>query len=110
MMIIVFLGIKGTHGLRATAEEEIKGLDITEHGLLNSYADFVPTESFVAVTGEVPVAEAVEVKRMPTFDTQSPKFTKIEIIFKEEKLYVLKEAMNKLGITGMTVSQTNMSS
>jgi Amt family ammonium transporter len=28
----------------------------------------------------------------------------VEIIFKEERLYALKDAMNKLGITGMTVS------
>ena len=33
-----------------------------------------------------------------------PKFTKVEIIFKEERLYALKDAMSKLGITGMTVS------
>ena len=30
--------------------------------------------------------------------------SKVEIVFKEEKLYALKDAMNRLGITGMTVS------
>lgn len=104
VMIIVFLVIKKFHGLRAAAEDEIKGLDATEHGLPSSYADFVSAEPIIAVEGDVPVAEAVEVKKMPSFASGSPKFTKIEIVFREERLYALKEAMNKLGITGMTVS------
>jgi len=33
------------------------------------------------------------------------KMTKIDIITRPEKLEILKEAMNKLGVTGMTVSQ-----
>lgn len=36
---IMFKTIKATMGLRVTAEEEISGLDITEHGI-DSYADF----------------------------------------------------------------------
>ncbi len=115
MMIITFVLIKKLHGIRATAEEEIRGLDITEHGLPSAYADFAPSvdkyadfapasEPIVAVTGDTPAAEAVPVKRVPTFDDSSPKFTKVEIVFKEEKLYALKEAMSKIGITGMTVS------
>ena len=39
-MIIVFLLIKKTIGLRASIEEEIQGLDPTEHGLVSAYADF----------------------------------------------------------------------
>ena len=114
MMIIVFAVIKKVHGLRATAEEEIAGLDTTEHGLPSAYADFAPSvekyaefapvEPIVAVTGETPVAEAVPVKKVPSFEEGDVKFTKIEIVFKEERLYALKEAMSKLGITGMTVS------
>lgn len=38
---IVFLAIKATIGLRVSEEEEIKGLDPTEHGLPSAYADFV---------------------------------------------------------------------
>ena len=37
---ILFKGIKATIGLRVTREEEIRGLDIEEHGLESSYADF----------------------------------------------------------------------
>lgn len=114
MMAITFALIQKFHGLRASVEDELAGLDISEHGLPSAYADFAPTvekyagfvsnEPIVAVTGQVPVAEAVTVKKVPAFEEGTPKFTKVEIVFKEEKLYALKEAMSKLGITGMTVS------
>ena len=111
-MTITFLIIKKTVGLRVSAEEEIKGLDSTEHGLPSAYADFVPAvesldygyESAVAVSGEVPMAEAVPVKKVPAFEDGTPKFTKVEIICKEARLEALKNAMMDIGITGMTVS------
>lgn len=37
---ILFKVIKATVGLRVTRQEEIRGLDIEEHGLESSYADF----------------------------------------------------------------------
>ena len=111
-MTITFLIIKKTVGLRVSKEEEIKGLDSAEHGLPSAYADFVPAvESLdygygnaVAVVGEVPMAEAVPVKKMPTFEDGTPKFTKVEIICKESRFETLKTAMMDIGITGMTVS------
>ena len=111
-MTLFFLLLKKLNFLRAEEADELTGLDITEHGLPSAYADFMPAvdkyaefgtgEQIVAVTGTTPVAEAVPVRREPTFDGH--KFTKVEIVFKEERLFALKEAMNKLGITGMTVS------
>lgn len=111
-MTLTFFIIKKTIGLRVSKEEEIKGLDSTEHGLPSAYADFVPAvesidygyEEAVAVSGEVPVAEAIPVKKVPTFDDGAPKFTKIEIICKESRFETLKAAMMDIGITGMTVS------
>ena len=44
-MTIVFQIIKHTIGLRASEQEEILGLDVTEHGLVSSYADFAPAMS-----------------------------------------------------------------
>ena len=112
VMALTFLVIKKTIGLRVSPEEEIKGLDSTEHGLPSAYADFLPAvesldygyEDAVAVTGDAPVAEAVPVKKVPTFDEGTPKFTKVEIICKEARLESLKNAMMGIGITGMTVS------
>ena len=111
-MILTFLIIRKTVGLRVSKEEEIKGLDRTEHGLPSAYADFVPAverlnygyESAMTVSGDVPPAEAVPVKKMPTFDDGTPKFTKVEIICRESRFEALKTAMMDIGITGMTVS------
>lgn len=114
MMIITFALIGKLHGLRVTEEEEVTGLDITEHGLPSAYPDFAPAvnkfstyapdDGIVAVTSDVPVAEAIPVKKVPTFTEGEPKFTKIEIICKESRFDALKAALSKLGITGMTVS------
>ena len=112
VITIVFLAIKHTIGLRADREDELAGLDISEHGLLTAYAGFAmnPDTTIedaagpIEVTGEVPAAEAVPVKKMPTFSGESPKFTKVEIICKESRLEALKNAMIDIGITGMTVS------
>ena len=108
----VFLLLKHTIGLRASAEEELAGLDISEHGLPTAYAGFAMApdtltaeEAPVAVTGDVPEAEAIPVKREPAFtDGTSPKFTKVEIICKEARFEALKSALMELGITGMTLS------
>lgn len=103
--------------LRATPEEEIKGLDISEHGLISSYPDFVAqVESIdykgaIEVSGDTPISEAVTVTHLNENDAVVPssskgeyKFTKVEIICKERMLDSLKNAMMNLGITGMTVS------
>ena len=113
-MFLTFLLIKKTIGLRASAEEEIKGLDITEHGLVSAYDGFAMTPehldygtAVVAVTGDVPASEAIEVNVMPNVDNIQPGdhvITKVEIITKERMLEPLKNALMEIGITGMTVS------
>ena len=113
-MTLFFKLLKKLDFLRAEAADELAGLDGSEHGLPSAYADFMPAvdkyaefgtgESVVAVTGTTPPAEAVTVQRQPAFREDGHKFTKVEIVFKEERLYALKDAMSKLGITGMTVS------
>ena len=111
IITIVFSILKKTIGLRVDAEEEIAGLDVTEHGLLTAYAGFAMSPDTisddsepVAIAGETPVAEAIPVKKVPTFSDESPKFTKVEIVCKESRLDALKNAMTAIGITGMTVS------
>ncbi len=113
-MTLFFLLLRKLNFLRAEPADELTGLDITEHGLPSAYADFMPAvdqyaefgtgEHIVAVTGTAPPAEAIPVRREPKLSSDGHKFTKVEIVFKEERLYALKDAMNKLGITGMTVS------
>ncbi|MDE6788998.1 MAG: ammonium transporter [Ruminococcus sp.] len=117
-MIIVFQVIKHTIGLRASEQEEILGLDVTEHGLISSYADFAPSMGDISMHGytkddaksvvkvpSVPVNEAVEVKNYsaPSIDGQ-PKMTKVVAIFKQQKLQDFIQAMEAIHITGITVT------
>ena len=115
VMLVVFKAIDKCSGLRTSVEDEIIGLDISEHGLPSSYPDFAPAvnkyssyaqeSGITAVTGDIPAAEAVPIKAVPSFsDSTQPKFTKVEIICKESKFDTLKNEMSKLGITGMTIS------
>ena len=110
-ILLTFLLIKKIVGLRASKEEELVGLDRTEHGLPSAYAGFsmLPEtidadDAPVFVAGDVPEAEAVPVRKVPSFAEGEPKFTKIEIVCKEARLEALKSAMLSIGITGMTVS------
>ncbi|MDD4095068.1 MAG: ammonium transporter [Oscillospiraceae bacterium] len=119
---IVFLIIKKTVGLRVPKEEEILGLDICEHGLESAYADFsiidrsgldLVTNGSAALVAPMPegvvhIDEAIPVQMKTATATpvaSDVPITKIEIITKQNKFEVLKEAMDKIGITGMTVTQ-----
>ena len=108
---VTFLVIKAIVGLRVDREEEILGLDVTEHGLPSAYAGFAMQPEDIeegsepiVVSGDTPVAEAIPVKKIPNFEEGTQKFTKVEIICKESRFEALKTAMMELGITGMTVS------
>ncbi|SMC87686.1 ammonium transporter [Papillibacter cinnamivorans] len=112
-MTILFTVLKKTVGLRVSEEEEIKGLDIEEHGLASSYADFTPMISTVShggvsVTGTVPMEEAVPVKRRDT-ESKYPdaKISKVVMILNPNKFENLKTSLNKIGVTGMTVTQVH---
>ena len=118
-IIVTFGIIKATLGLRVSEEEEITGLDVTEHGLASAYSGF----SIMDVTGmEMEVNEntdlgvgeyeaasatmkdaAVKVVSAPKFPEAT--MNKIVIIAKLARYEHLKKALNDLGVTGMTVTQ-----
>lgn len=118
---ITFLIIKATLGLRVSEQEEIIGLDATEHGLVSSYADFAPSMGEISMYGYtkddaksvtkveapakpvVPVEKAVEVESYTT-DIDTNKFTKIVVVFKQTKLAEFIHAMDQISITGITVT------
>ena len=115
MISIVFLILKSTIGLRVSAEEELKGLDITEHGLPSAYGGFAfvyddtPADLAAQATGDVPVKEAVPVEVAasavePSAPVGGVKMTKIDILCKMERFDALKRAMFDIGITGMTAT------
>lgn len=116
---IAFLIIKATVGLRVTEEEEIVGLDATEHGLPSAYAGFSIMDISNTMTMEinentklgsddyVTASEAqknasVKVVKGPASETG---IYKVSIISKLSRYDVLKKAMNDIGVTGMTVTQ-----
>ena len=113
---IAFTIIKKTIGLRVSAEEEIIGLDKTEHGLPSAYAGFSIADDNIGIaysddddttqiTGVTPAAQAVPVMvAAPSVPEGRPKMTKVEILCRERSLEKLKNALTKLGVTGMTVS------
>lgn len=114
---ITFLVIRATIGLRVSEEEEIIGLDQTEHGLASAYADFALTSSinnFSSATpvklpkNAVPIDEAVPVQVRtpdPSIATGSDvSITKITIYAKQSRFDALNEAMAAIGINGMTVT------
>ena len=111
-MTIVFTIIKKTVGLRASREEEIRGLDVTEHNLVSSYADFLPMPPQV-LTGETENATSVLLQShdahaaAPAIERAATeaKRTKLSILCRQESFSQLKEAMNAIGVTGMTVTQ-----
>lgn len=109
-MVIVFTVIKATIGLRASKEEEIRGLDIMEHGLSSAYAgfefggmDFVDGDVDVIGSESMETSVPALVKTSDAGDGK--KITKVEILMKQERFERFKKAMNDIGVTGMTVTQ-----
>ncbi|MEE0919142.1 MAG: ammonium transporter [Lachnospiraceae bacterium] len=118
---ITFLAIKAIFGLRVSEEEEILGLDSTEHGLPSAYAGFSlmdisntmtmdVNENTDLGTGDYEEASefqkkaAVKVVEQPVMASASGIY-KVVIIAKLTRYERLKKAMNDLGVTGMTVTQ-----
>lgn len=105
-MTIVFQIIKHTIGLRVSAEDEIIGMDVAEHGLSSAYADFMSTTP--SYNGEV--AEEVDLKGVKPVDLTlgtkaTGKYTQVSVICPENKFGALRDTMNAIGVTGMTVTQ-----
>lgn len=117
---ITFLVIKAIFGLRVSEEEEIIGLDATEHGLPSAYAGF----SMMDISNSMIMEEnentqlgsdnydeaseaqknaAVKVSQVPLPSASG--IYKVVIIAKLSRYDVLRKAMNSIGVTGMTVTQ-----
>ena len=118
---IAFLVIKKIFGLRVSEEEEITGLDATEHGLPSAYAGFSIMDISNTMTMDVNentdlgVSDydkasdfqknaAVKVAEAPNM-TLAEGIYKVVIIAKLAKFENLKKALNDLGVTGMTMTQ-----
>lgn len=108
---LVWLVLKKTIGIRVSREEEIQGLDIGEHGNV-AYPDFAlvteaieydktPAAPQIEAKPAVSVEKAVPVEHR---ETKGAKMTKVTILTNQSKFSQLQEALDKLGITGITVT------
>lgn len=132
-MFITFKLVDKTIGLRVTEEEEIAGMDISEHGLESSYGDFVTVpfgqkplfeglkfespEPELAFSGVGPLAideeesrETVDIHQQvkqpfTSGEKEETRLMKVDIITNESKFENLKKSLNGIGITGMTVTK-----
>lgn len=111
---LVWFVLKKTIGIRVSREEEIQGLDIGEHGNV-AYPDFVAVAQDLAVD-DMPVksvAEKVQASAQVSRDdavqvehneTPGAKITKVTILANQSKFSELQDALEKIGITGITVT------
>ena len=104
-MTIIFGVLDKLVGLRVSEAEEIKGLDMEEHGLLSSYADFMPTVEEMPSVTTTYVAPAAVTAPSAAPSTSEHKLSKVCIITSQNRFEALKAALDKLGITGMTVTK-----
>ena len=117
---ITFFAIKALFGLRVSEEEEITGLDITEHGLVSAYSGFSimdTTDNMMAVNENTDLgvaefekaSETLKDAAVPVVNTVVPNYDtgihKVVIIAKLSRFDALKKAMNDIGVTGITMIQ-----
>ncbi|MGI5883454.1 MAG: ammonium transporter [Candidatus Spyradocola sp.] len=118
VMFVVFKIIDKTIGLRVPAQVEIDGLDIHEHGLASAYAGFAISDaSYAALSvnentdlGESDIEKATPAQvdaavKVTTANDLHTGMHKVVMIIKLGMLENLKEALNAIGVTGMTVTQ-----
>ena len=120
-MTVIFFVIDKLIGLRVPAQVEIDGLDIHEHGLASAYSGFSITDVPMAMevnentdlgeddyekASEAQIRAAVPVVR-PEGELPVPSsgMYKVVVIARLAHFDKLKQALNDLGVTGMTVTQ-----
>ncbi|MBR1873565.1 MAG: adenylate cyclase, partial [Eubacterium sp.] len=125
-MVVVFALIKAIFGLRVSEEEEIEGLDLTEHGLASAYSGFaimdVSNSAMVAnentnlgITEYDQASEVMKNASVPVENVAKAVegtipdsgIYKIVIITKLSRYDKMKRALNELGVTGITVTQVS---
>ena len=108
VITVVFSIIRATIGLRASAEDEVMGLDCSEHGLHTAYSGFAimadsspeDAEPAPLPAGDYETPARVAKEKAP----DAPVYTNVRIICRPASLEPLKKSMNSIGITGMTVT------
>ena len=100
---LVWLVLKHTVGIRVTAQEEIRGLDIGEHGNV-AYPDFSPAADSLSASEGTAAPAVSAVSRdaaVPVVHCENPraKITKVTILANQSRFGQLQDALEGLGIT-----------
>ncbi len=109
LITITFFIIKKTIGLRVSAEEEVLGLDATEHNLPSAYADFMPSTTSIASDAADAAATGVTIPEseliVKPVDGSKAKLTNISVFCNPDKLDALQATLSSMGVNGITVTQ-----
>lgn len=96
---VLFFLLKKTIGLRVSEEEEISGLDLEEHGIANSYADFMMNDSYPTISN-TPDTPSISLSNLPSNTTIS----QLSLVIRPQQFDKLKHALTEIGVSGMTVT------
>jgi Amt family ammonium transporter len=112
---ITFRIIDHITGLRVSEEEETAGLGISFQEAPHDYVDLLPEvkedadyeHSLKATVKDIPIDIAIPVRgAMPgSGNWDGTALTRVDILCRQSRFEELKSAMNRIGVTGMTVSQ-----
>ena len=109
---LVWLILKYTVGIRVSAQEELSGLDIGEHGNI-AYPDFSPAADSLtapgAPSGPAPALSAPAAPKdaaVPVVPREraGAKLTKVTILANQSRFGALQDTLEGLGVTGITVT------
>ena len=112
---LVWLILKYTVGIRVSAQEELSGLDIGEHGNI-AYPDFSPAADSLTAPGApsgpapalsapaAPKDAAVPVVHRERAGAKLTKLTKVTILANQSRFGALQDTLEGLGVTGITVT------
>jgi len=113
---LVWLALKKTVGIRVSLKEELRGLDIGEHGN-TAYPDFAlvapiiaapaPNGDALPILSEYKPAETVPIETaIPVVNRarKGAKMTKVTVVTNQDRFTALEAALDKIGITGLTVT------
>ena len=107
-MTVIFTIIKKTIGLRVSAEEEVLGLDATEHNLPSAYADFMPSTVSMASDAADAAATGVTIPEsemiMKPANGAKAKMTKLVVMCNPDRLDALQATLSSMGVNGVTVT------
>lgn len=104
-MSLVFLLISKTVGLRVDAKDEVRGLDQSEHGLAPVLIDLAANDIGVGLPKMMEISKDTELDASAY--KADGKIRKVVIVMSPSKFTLLREAVDNIDITGMTVTQVS---